>query len=393
MTLRAEPTEVLTPRARTTLRRASFWIVAAVVVLVVGIGSLLLQRAGQSAAALDPASPAPAGAKAVAEVLRQQGVDVVATSSLADTIAAAGDPDTATILLYDRDLILAPDQRAKLFDLTTRLVVVEPGVLDVAELAPGVSHAGAAAGPFDADCGLGAVERAGRVVADGVAYRIDGGSGTGCLADGDRYALVETRSADTDVVVLGLGEALSNAQIPVAGNAALALGLLGERERLVWYIPGVDDLPVGAARPSIAELTPPWVTPLAILGVLVFVAIAVWRGRRMGPPVVERLPVTVRASETMEGRARLYARAQARGRALDALRIGAVGRLARRCGLPRTAGVVEVVDAVAALTGRDRATVAALLVDREPHGDRELVDLAAELGRLEQDAERAARAR
>ena len=65
-----------------------------------------------------------------------------------------------------------------------------------------------------------------------------------------------------------------------------------------------------------------------ILLLLVFLAAAFWRGRRLGPLVVENLPVVVRASETMEGRARLYQKSSARLHALDALRIGAIQRLA-----------------------------------------------------------------
>jgi hypothetical protein len=113
------------------------------------------------------------------------------------------------------------------------------------------------------------------------------------------------------------------------------------------------------------------------------VAAGIWRGRRFGPIVVENLPVVVRASETMEGRARLYSRARARLRALDALRIGTVERLARAVGLPRTATIDEVVNASAALTGRDRSSVSALLLDAVPTNDSELVRLSDELLTLE----------
>jgi hypothetical protein len=133
------------------------------------------------------------------------------------------------------------------------------------------------------------------------------------------------------------------------------------------------------------------VTPLAVTFVLVALGAILWRSRRVGPLVVENLPVVVRASETMEGRARLYDRAGARLHALDALRIGAVSRLARTCGLPRTATVTEVVDAVAAVTGRDRAAVASILIDREPATDTELVQLSDDLLRLESDATAGAR--
>src|SRR5690606_1050452 len=118
----------------------------------------------------------------------------------------------------------------------------------------------------------------------------------------------------------------------------LALRLLGAEPRLIWYRPGLADADV-EVPPSLGDLSPGWVVPVMLLGLVTFLAAAVWRGRRMGPLVVETLPSIVPADETVRGRARLYARAGARLRAADALRIGALGRLARELGLPGRAGV------------------------------------------------------
>jgi hypothetical protein len=120
-----------------------------------------------------------------------------------------------------------------------------------------------------------------------------------------------------------------------------------------------------------------------LLLVVVFLAAAVWRGRRFGPLVVENLPVVVRAGETREGRARLYQRSSARLRAADALRVGTIGRLSRLVGLPTASTTTEVSDAVAAVTGRDPARVRDLLVDRVPATDRELIALSDDLAALE----------
>jgi hypothetical protein len=122
---------------------------------------------------------------------------------------------------------------------------------------------------------------------------------------------------------------------------------------------------------------------MLVLALLAGVAAAVWRGRRLGPLVVEQLPVVVRSRETVEGRARLYARAGARLRAADALRIGTIGRLAPALGLSRLASVDDVVNAAAARTGRDRAALRALLIDTAPPSDAALVALSDELARLE----------
>jgi hypothetical protein len=107
--------------------------------------------------------------------------------------------------------------------------------------------------------------------------------------------------------------------------------------------------------------------------------------------VVERLPVLVRASETLEGRARLYQKASARLHALDALRIGTLDRLARLCGLPRRASVDDIIGAVARATGRSVDELRALLVDAEPRGDAELVRRSDQLADLEHEVAAATR--
>ena len=136
--------------------------------------------------------------------------------------------------------------------------------------------------------------------------------------------------------------------------------------------------------PTIAELTPSWVGSVSTLLIIVALVAAFWRGRRLGPLVVENLPVVVRASETMEGRARLYQKGAARLRALDSLRIGAVSRVATLCGLPRLSTVDDVIAAVARATARDPADIRSLLLTAEPRTDRDLVRLSDELLELEQ---------
>ena len=121
------------------------------------------------------------------------------------------------------------------------------------------------------------------------------------------------------------------------------------------------------------------------------IAAAFWRGRRFGPLVVENLPVTVRASETTAGRARLYARAGDPVHALDQLRLGARDRIARALGLPAHAQPSEVADAAAARLNVDRADVRSILVDALPRNDHELVRLTVSLRDLEASVRAAAR--
>jgi len=125
------------------------------------------------------------------------------------------------------------------------------------------------------------------------------------------------------------------------------------------------------------------VLPAVALVVLTALAAAVWRGRRFGPLIVENLPVTVRANETMQGRARLYQKSSARLRALDSLRIGTVERLAALCGLSRLASVDDVIASASAVARLQPAEVRRLLLDAVPATDRELVALSDQLLTLE----------
>src|SRR5690606_1528818 len=148
--------------------------------------------------------------------------------------------------------------------------------------------------------------------------------------------------------VLASAEPLTNRSLATAGNAALALRVLGRGEHLVWYIPSWQVPWNGSAPEDQPSATmPPWTRPLMLMLGLVALVAAVWRGRRFGPLVVEQLPVVVRSGETTRGRGRLYRRARAHGHAAAALRAAAASRCATRLGLPRSAGADALVDAIA----------------------------------------------
>jgi hypothetical protein len=85
----------------------------------------------------------------------------------------------------------------------------------------------------------------------------------------------------------------------------------------------------------------------------------------------------------MEGRARLYQRSSARLRAIDALRVGALERIASALNLSRHADVDSIAAAATAVTGRDLGDVRAILVDALPSTDAQLVALSDALTLLE----------
>jgi hypothetical protein len=377
----------MTASPTTVLRRSVFWIGAAVFAILVAVVGMLFAGSASESDPLSATNPAPGGAKAVVEVLRQQGVDVTVAASLADATDAMtdGGADDTTLFYFDPDGLLDADQRAEAFAAAGHVVAVDPGFDQLADLSPDIAQAGVVSGEADADCDDAVGENARSITSDGSGFRYTGDdrSAVTCFGAGDGvYSLVRVQTDGPLVSVTGARDALSNEFVADRGNAAFALTLLGERENLVWYIPTVADL-ADDTPPTLGELSPDWVLPVTALAVLTALAAAFWRGRRFGPLVVENLPVTVRANETMQGRARLYEKSSARLRALDALRIGAVERLARACGLPRVATVDDVIAAVAAVTRADPADVRRILIDAAPASDRELVRLSDELLTLE----------
>jgi len=162
------------------------------------------------------------------------------------------------------------------------------------------------------------------------------------------------------------------------------MNLAGAHPRLLWYAPQHSEAGAesgGSAR--ITDLIPDQVIWVVLQLCLVVALLALWKGRRIGPLVAERLPVVVRASETVEGRGRLYRSRRARDRAADALRTAALQRMMPRIGLGHDAEPPAVVTAVAERCGSSPQAVAHILFGPPPAGDSDLVNLAHELDNIE----------
>lgn len=397
-----QPAPTITPTLRSAGKRAAFWVIAGVGALLVALIAMVLSNASAvGGPPLGAENPAPPGGMALAEVLRAQGVDVVIADSL-DAAIELSAADAVTLLVSDPDDILGDAQIARLGD-AGHTVIVEPSFAYLQELAPEIGFGGVGAEEplaAGAGCGIEAAERAGSVAgADGAALKTlsvpaDAAGYTACFGDAASGSSVLVQrdgrlGAQGAITFVSDRAVFANGSITSAGNAALALGLLGEQPTLVWYLPTLADVATGT--PSLAELTPGWVTPVMVLLALCGIAAAVAYGRRFGPLVIENLPVTVRASETMDGRARLYARNSERLRAVDALRIATVGRIATALGLARTATLEEVVASAASATRSDPSRVRATLLGEEPQSDAHLLALSDRLLDLERAVQAATR--
>ncbi|MGV8913446.1 MAG: DUF4350 domain-containing protein [Rhodoglobus sp.] len=378
---------VVTPRIRATLIRALFWVIAAVFLLSVAIVSLNLVGTAAEGPRLDPTSPRESGTLALAEVLRQQGVEVIVTETLSDSSKALAATGDSTLLFSNFDNYLTEDQIATASGLARTVVFAEPDIAALLAIAPEVANAGTKVGTVTARCSLPLISNAAEITAGPSSLRIidDGADATGCYGDDELgFGLVALENGNTELLLLGATDALTNRDITSADNAAFALRTLGQHETLVWYIPSFADVEGSGEAKSLDELAPGWVLPATWLIALTLLTAALWRGRRFGPLVIEKLPVTVRSSETMQGRARLYEKTGARLHTLDALRIGSIRRLAAMCGMASTASVDDVINRIAPLIAQPVTHLRRLLIDESPSNDNELLELSDELLALEQ---------
>ncbi len=393
----------------------------AIVAGVVAAGIVVALLQGRATGGpLDPRSGLKSGGRALAVLLEERGVEVHRTRTLADALdAAAGEDATGTTLLVtEPDLLVRSQLRRLARTPVPHVVLFEPGDKVLGAFAPDAVPAGDALRLTRApDCDLRAATRAGAVRVDGPMYRTRSGTGPlaaqTCYGDGTRGALVRLSgvprpgpSAGTatgpgrTVDVVGTSVSFSNARLADEGNAALALNLLGTHQRLVWYVPSLSDVPVpaspdGSGPGSLFGLLPAGLR-FGVVQVVVGVALLMLVfARRLGPVVAEPLPVVVRASEAVEGRARLYHRARARQRAAGALREATRSRLAPVLGLPSRAGFDVVSAAAAERTGRPVSDVARVLgspasdpTSGGPPDDTALVRLANDLDTLEQEVRR-----
>ena len=340
---------------------------------------------------LAPDNAQPTGARAAAQILGAQGVDVHFVRRIADV--AALDGDDATILVIG-DALLDPDKVAVLADADADLVMVDAEWV-LGDLTDAIVTVGSP-GPADvrsAQCADPDAVAAGTITASG-ALRAVGPDATACFpADGapdagGAYAVTDTGTHR--VTVLADPAPLTNLRLADEGNAALVLRMLGRHERLVWYIPSLDDTgsASGGSGPSSTDVLPPVVPILALQLLLVAAVAALWRGRRLGRVVTEQMPVVVRAGETTRGRGRLYRRARSYGHAAAALRAGATARSCARLGLPRSAGAEVVIDALARSSSRSPQQIEALLYGPPPTDDIGLAQLARDLDHLESEVHR-----
>lgn len=342
-----------------------------------------LDRAG-STVPLHPQNPREEGARAVARVLEDRGVAVDVVGSDADLGRATIGPDTTLVVTSTSELgssTYAGLREAASAAGTTVLVAPPDPVLE--ELGVAAHSASPIGGSLEAECDLPLLEGL-SLDAGGTSY--DTEDGTACFRAGPGAELPGLVVTTGRTVLLGAPSVITNDSVEESDHAAIALRLLGQHPKVVWYVANADDLAAGDERAddsALADVLPGWLVPSLLLLLLTFVLFLLWQGRRFGPLVVEPLPVVVRADETEASRGRLYRAARARPHAAAALRADARSTLRDRHHLPANASLDTLLDHLASRPGApDRETLRGLLDDGPVPDDRALLRLASDLAAL-----------
>jgi hypothetical protein len=381
--------------------------IAALTVIAAGAVVALLQQP-PAVGVLDPTGTGSVGGRALADLLTARGQQVLRT-----TVPVSGSQHTRELDLVTRPDLLSQAQLSQVARFPGDILLVDPDPRALRILAPAIRITGY--GDYrvvNPGCAAQPAAMAGDAYLGGLALGTDSQAADKCYQDGPGYELIRYADGTRTISVLGSSVPLTNAYLGDRGDAALALNLLSNATEIVWLVPSPDQLPPAGAgggrsgqQPFFA-LVPRPVYLIAIQLAIAVLLAAAWRARRLGPLVAERLPVIVRAAETVEGHGRLYQSLRARDGAARKLRAAAKSTIARLTatgtgtrtgtltgagtgtgnGNSADAGPATVADArtatIAARAGQTPAEVTSLLDGPPPTTDEDLVTLAADLDTL-----------
>ena len=379
------------PAPRPGRRKAAFVLVIGALLAAIA----LLARPHAGGQPLDPKGTGPTGVKALVLLLRQVGGDV--TVSAREPTSA-----TSTVVLLEDTLDPA---RAGAIERWVRA----GGTLVVAD--PSSSLAGAEIDEksslhlarLDSDatlhpgCGLAALAGADtakvsdlaaffKVPADEPAVRacyVTGGGGA--------YLLARPLGRGTVIALAGAGP-FTNHDLGKADNAVLAVDLLvpspGTRVEVLSDLASDATAPPRTHTSVWRALPRRW--QVALLQLLaVFLAVCLWRARRLGRPVIEDQPVEIPGSELVVAVGDLYQVGQRRQQAAANLVADTRRSLADRLGLPADTPPQVLAQVAAARTGIETDRVMMAVTPPLPATDDDLLTIAQNGALVHQEIARA----
>lgn len=376
-------------------RRILAWLL--LFALVVLAGFALAGGRGPNELPLDPDNPEDTGLQALHRVLEQQGVDIDVVRTLSALEQTTVDSGSTVMVVDTGRLSVESAERVRSHSSSAGgLLVLAPRSNTATVFDLPLSVRSQSAGALEANCEDPRWRPGDELVGSDTLITLESGvtdavvcfpPSASFFAGGTVAGSLVTFPASSErpqTTVLGATTALTNGWITDGANAAIGIRLLGERDHLVWYIPEILAGAEGEGAVGLMDVLPEAFVPTVAMLAVTMVLVMVWRGRRLGPVVIEPLPAVIRSVETTRSRAAMYRRAKDRSRTLAALQYSARRRLAGRLGLPSGAAPGAVVQAVAERTGRPSGDVAQLLIDTNVADDASLVRRARELRTLEE---------
>ncbi|MGI8794417.1 MAG: DUF4350 domain-containing protein [Acidimicrobiales bacterium] len=202
----------------------------------------------------------------------------------------------------------------------------------------------------------------------------------GCFPIGDGHRLVARAEGAGTVIALVAPDVFVNSWIGVRDNAVLAVSLLAPVGGTAVHI--IEPPAPGEGRATLRELIRPSIRSGLLQLVVAFVFFAVWRARRLGPPVAEALPVDVPGSELVVAVGHLLQKSRRREQAAAMIRYDLRRVLGRRLGLGPDAPRDVLVRSVSVRSSLEPARIEEILFDSHPANDDDLVELAASLDNI-----------
>lgn len=295
-------------------------------------------------------NPKSLGAKAVLEVLRDEGVAVTARSEVGQLDAK----HEKTLVVFDPQYLQTNLDSDRLAAAKVRdLVLILPRSTHLADLElPVKGGAGSALGGtfrrLTAQCEL-ADELAPTLRGELRYYEAEESATEVCyrppLENADRTgAYLRHKHHGMTVHIVGTAGIFQNQQITNADNAAFALNVLSRNKHLTWVVSDPDTAPAEINEPE--SVLPGWVPPMICLLLGIGVFVWWWYGRRLGRVVWEQLPVVVNAAEAAYGLATLYRVAGAYQRAAQLHRNASMREIAHALKVPTSASGRQLLHAI-----------------------------------------------
>ena len=355
--------------------------------LLLGLAGLLIILAlaltlfpnDDSAERLAPTSTKPNGGKAVVDLLRELDNDV----NITQTVPNGAEAETVVVLQRD----ISADQLTELegwVERGGRAVVVDT----FAPLAP---RAGAGLAVTDGievgECDIDSLAELEPLVLDSddgffvEAPAFERGVGDFSCFGAELDAFVVVSPLGEGVVVsVASGDIFTNRLVDEGDNAVLAASLMAPRLRTPVVVLEPDrDAPAadlgGQGGETAFGLVPArWTRMIIIMG-LAGLLYLVQRGRRLGKPVTEKLPVVIEGSELVAAVGNLLLRTKDPNRSAQILRADLRESMRSRLGLSADISETELVHIGSRRLGLSEAQVGAAVTARPVSNEADLITL------------------